>query len=509
MARLIVLSCLAVAGWLALWPPAVLLTHSQAFTDAYLGSIGLPLDPLGVASGDTRRPAALALAAVFVWLAVVYVASLAVLRPSRWAVPFVIGSSAVYQVVLVGMPGVLSQDVFGYMAYGRLAAVYGLNPYVWPPSAIDKDPVVSWVAEVWRTYACPYGPLWLDVQTGLASVLGSFAPVQQAVAYRVVASVLLLACLALLWDVMAHMRRLDRQERLRALAALAWNPLVLLEVVGSAHNDALMAAFSLLALVPLTRRLPADHLTSGLCFTLGALVKYLSGLGLACVALAAAARARSWRARVGCLTLVVVASAALTGAVAAPWLEIPDSLEPLVSETASVGYVNALPDRLTLALADAVIAPAGVQAFQAREVARTVERPLALSMFVLLLAWEARRLWSEPTPEQIVRATARSSLVYVLVVSTSVQTWYFVLPLVLTLVLGLGERVTRVVLGYALLGLPVLYLAYYLREQTPEALYVLYALVPLLGGLSVQHHEPTSGHAAVQGAARLVDPIEL
>jgi hypothetical protein len=198
------------------------------------------------------------------------------------------------------------------------------------------------------------------------------------------------------------------------------------------------------------------------------------------VLVAAAARTGSRRARMVQVAGVGLTCLAVFGAVSAPWLELPDSLDPLLNETAGVGYVNALPDHLALGVADRVSVAFGSPDGQTREVARTLERLVALAVFGLVLAGEARRVWRDPTPRAIVRATAGSTLVFILVVSSSLQPWYFALPVALAVLLGWRSMMTRVVIGYSVLGLPALYLAYYLRESTPEIVFVVYALAPLL-----------------------------
>ena len=110
----------------------------------------------------------------------------------------VVAAALLFQATLLCQPGLFSQDVFSYVAYGRLAAIYELNPYIWPPGAIAKDPVVSWVADVWRDYAAPYGPVWMGVQWLLAHLSGARPVPEQVLFYRGLASGLLLANLGLL-----------------------------------------------------------------------------------------------------------------------------------------------------------------------------------------------------------------------------------------------------------------------------------------------------------------------
>jgi hypothetical protein len=91
-----------------------------------------------------------------------------------------------------------------------------------------------------------------------------------------------------------------------------------------------------------------------------------------------------------------------------------------------------------------------------------------------------RRVWSEASPAAVARALARSSLIYVVAVSTSVQTWYFCLPVSVAVALGCRWRVTQLTLAYSVLALPALYLSYYLREATPLWVNLVYGLAPLL-----------------------------
>jgi hypothetical protein len=503
---LAVLALLLEAGWLLLWPLASTLSHSAAFNTAFLDTheparrllalllnVARPLLP-DLAEAPSTQPLgapvylvpAVALAALMAWLAVWYVAALMLLDRglgrARAAVWVVLGGAVAFQTTLLFLPGLFSQDVFSYIAYGHLAAQYDLNPYVWPPSAIAKDAVVPWVADVWRSYASPYGPLWTDVQFVIARSFGRQAVADEAMAYRVLANVLLVANLGLAWAVLGRVMPRDRAQRTTALAALAWNPLVLFEVAGNAHNDVLMVSFSLLALLLMALPNRARFVLAGASFTLGALVKYLSGVGLIWVALAAAARSGAWTTRTMRLGVVLLVSVAIALGIVGPWLELPDSLDPLATETIGVGYVNALPDVVALGLADNVLTPAGVPTALARDVMRGVERIIVLAGFAGYLVWESRRVWSTSASGIVVavaRACARSSLIYILLVSTSMQSWYLCMPVAMAIIVGWRATLTRVTLAYTLLALPALYLKYYLRDSTPLWVDLVYGLGPL------------------------------
>jgi len=211
---------------------------------------------------------------------------------------------------------------------------------------------------------------------------------------------------------------------------------------------------------------------SCVALTLGTLVKYLSGVGLLWLALASAARVRTWSRRARRVAVLALLSITITLVLAVPWLELPDSLDPLVNETAGVGYVNSLPDALVQMVVESTGTPI--------DAARNLERGLVLAIFAAYLVWEARRVWAEPTRAVLARGLARACLIYVLVASTSVQPWYFCLPLSIALVLGCRQRIARLSLAYAALALPALYLNYYLRSSTPAWVFLVYACLPLV-----------------------------
>ena len=488
LAMLLVCTVALELGWLALWPLSAALSHSALFTSALLDSDpfirlllkatssfepGTSTETLTVVLGSWQYfVPAWSLAATLFSVACVYGIALLLFdrgfADHRLALALIAGGALVFQTTLMWLPGIFSQDVFSYIAYGRLAAIYDLNPYVWPPSVL-RDSVVPWVADVWRTYPAPYAPLWVSLQWLLARATQDWSIVDQALLYRGFANALLLVNLGLAWRLLGRLTPLSMTQRVTSLAALAWNPLILFEIAANAHNDALMVTFCLLAL--LLFRASSRGLLSCVALTLGTLVKYLSGVGFLWLAFASAARVRTWPRRGRRFAALVLISVTITLLLAAPWLELPDSLDPLVNETAGVGYVNSLPDTLVQVVVERSGAPL--------DAARGIERVLALALFAIYLVWEARHVWADPTRAALARGLARSCLVYVVVASTSVQPWYFCLPLSIALVLGWRRRIARLTLAYSTLALPALYLSYYLRENTPFWIFVLYAFAPL------------------------------
>lgn len=127
-------------------------------------------------------------------------------------------------------PPLASRDVFSYIDYARLGTIHDLNPYLAIPANVRSDPAFAHVG--WRDTVSAYGPLFtlLSYSVGQASV-GTALWILKALAG---VSVLAIAALCAR---LAPARGIDPQ---RAVAFVALNPLVLVHVVGGAHNDGLM-----------------------------------------------------------------------------------------------------------------------------------------------------------------------------------------------------------------------------------------------------------------------------
>jgi hypothetical protein len=135
-------------------------------------------------------------------------------------------------------PVLLSHDVFSYVDYARLGVRHGLDPYVAAPDAAPADPAFAHVT--WTETPSAYGPLFT-----LATYPLAWLPVWAAVA--VLKAVAALSVLGLAWAV-ARLAARREIEPARAAAFVALNPLVLVHVVGGAHNDGLAMLLGALAL---------------------------------------------------------------------------------------------------------------------------------------------------------------------------------------------------------------------------------------------------------------------
>lgn len=143
------------------------------------------------------------------------------------------------------VPPILSADVYSYVGYARRALVHHLDPTLATHADLVRlgDPIAPLVRGI---IPAPYGPLWIIV------ALAATAPVVHASLWAQVAALKLVAAAGFL-ALAAGGRRLA--ERLQpgwgpaAFAALALNPFLLIEGPGNGHNDIVLAAFVVWALV--------------------------------------------------------------------------------------------------------------------------------------------------------------------------------------------------------------------------------------------------------------------
>jgi hypothetical protein len=176
-------------------------------------------------------------------------------------------------------PVLLSHDVYSYVDYARLGVRHGLDPYVHPPLAAPADPAYAEVT--WTEATSAYGPLFTLLTYPLA-----WLPVDLAVAALKAVAALSVLGIAAIVSRLAAWRGVDP---LRAAAFVALNPLVLVHVVGGAHNDGLTM---LLAMFSVACLLSAREMTGGAALV-AALATKASAAFLAPFALLAALRPSS------------------------------------------------------------------------------------------------------------------------------------------------------------------------------------------------------------------------
>jgi hypothetical protein len=201
-----------------------------------------PLLDLGKITGYSWRSAvafALLIASLYVLYGFGY--RLAVRGQASTAPIFVFG--AVFCATMLAAYPATAVDVFGYVAHGRLEAFHQANPFVVGPAAFPGDTILPYLA--FPREPSQYGALWVLLGTALAS-LAKANLLTDVLLYKLVGAAAHLLSAFLILKTAPRLGATDCLARGCALVFL-WNPLLLWEMVGNAHNDGLMMLGVLLA----------------------------------------------------------------------------------------------------------------------------------------------------------------------------------------------------------------------------------------------------------------------
>jgi hypothetical protein len=160
-------------------------------------------------------------------------------------------------IAYLSIPIVTSQDMFSYIAYARLGAVYRLNPLTALPTSIASDPIYPLL--YWTKQPSAYGPVWAIISCSLQWIAwhsGSRRLLAIELLLRGFGLLMHLGSTLLIWLISARLQRRGQRasnlgfqfQRRRAMLAFAWNPFLLFEACVNAHTDVTILFFVLLAL---------------------------------------------------------------------------------------------------------------------------------------------------------------------------------------------------------------------------------------------------------------------
>lgn len=166
----------------------------------------------------------------------------------RRLLALVVGFAILFTLTLLIMYPIGATDLFDYVFYARILVRYGQNPLSVPPMVFRSDPFIKTV--VWYKTPAPYGPLWV-LLTAPGSYLAGDNLTLNLFAMNVLPAVFFLGCVLVIPSILKH---LGPGHRLVGTLLFAWNPLVLFEAPGNAHNGIIMMFFLLLAVYFLVRR---------------------------------------------------------------------------------------------------------------------------------------------------------------------------------------------------------------------------------------------------------------
>lgn len=218
---------------------------------------------LGI-SGLSRQQLTVVYMSALVVMYATYAWELVVLARKRARVGrgFILGAGMVFCLLILFAPPILAKDLFNYASYGRALAVYGKNPYIATPRMFPGEPVLRYIS--WTNTPSVYGPFFNYISAALAGGAGSSAT-SNTVAFKALSFVFFVGSLFLVDDLA---RRMTPDKRSFVLLAAAWNPLVIIHLVGGGHNDSVMIFFVLAGFLLYRRGYPVFAIASVVLATL-------------------------------------------------------------------------------------------------------------------------------------------------------------------------------------------------------------------------------------------------
>jgi hypothetical protein len=305
-----------VVGWAAL---GLLGTAAMVLTAGQLtgGTVRWWLDArLGLSSGDAELLLYGGMIALTVaWLGLGRWARNSALSPRvLWAV------AGLWAVPLFLAAPVFSRDLYSYLAQGTILHL-GHNPYHDLPVVLGhlgRPQVLAAVDPFWQHTTAPYGPLFLEIVSGIVGLTGAHVVLGAQIIklLGLLGLILLALCVPRLARALGH-------DPVRATWLAILNPLVLFALVTPGHNDLLMVGLMVAGVTLAVERRPLLGIV--LC-ALAAAIKLPAVLPAAFIAVAWArsepgvGRQIRRLALGAALTLAVLGLVTLIAGVGASWV---------------------------------------------------------------------------------------------------------------------------------------------------------------------------------------------
>jgi len=149
----------------------------------------------------------------------------------------------IFAAVILGFSyNAFSYDLFNYIFDARIVSHYHLIPYFYKAADFTGDPMLNFMRWTHRTY--PYGPSWLILTVPLTFIgMNYFLPT--FFLFKLLMTLSFLGSCVLVYKISA---KLFPENKLFNVVFFAFNPLVLIESLVSAHNDIPMIFFLLLSI---------------------------------------------------------------------------------------------------------------------------------------------------------------------------------------------------------------------------------------------------------------------
>ncbi|RLT26431.1 MAG: DUF2029 domain-containing protein [Chloroflexi bacterium] len=324
--------------------------------------------------------------------------------PTRISRVVLFGLPALMALALLPMYPPTAVDMFHYQAMGRIFWIYGANPLTTPQGDFPYPIGISWA-----DLASPYGPLWSFIVAPAALLPGEHFVVG-LLAYKALSVLSLAGCTSLIWRLV---RRTLPGTEVFAVVLFAWNPFVLMRVVGNGHNDLWMMLFVLAAL----ERMERTRWTQAIALlALGVLLKFVPALLAPPFLLYIWTHAEGSRLRrLGQIALAGLVSLALAVLCYAPFWVGPETFDNVRKESAHM--ITSTPVLLTLVTTRWFEEPL------ATDLASLIPKLLFAACY-LAFVWEARRDFN-----RLVGMSFAICFIYLVLAASWFRPWYMLWPI--------------------------------------------------------------------------------
>lgn len=325
-------------------------------------------------------------------------------------------------------------DVYIYAVRSRLFSEYGQNPNgVQPLEHWETDQYMRFASQEWADDLSPYGPLWNILAYPITWLAGDNIGLA-LIGFKLLS---LVSILAMAWLVHDIVKRSHPGWELVAAGFLLWNPLMMWDGIGNAHNDVTLMLFVVGALWCWQRGY--DRWVVPLLIA-SVMIKYVTVILLPVAVVALWRRNPDWPTRISA-TLWGMAWTLLLLAVAMfPFYDLAALRESATAQGAKV------------ALSPAWVVRATLERWSWPAPTNETVQLVAYTIISIYIAGWMLACWRNP--ERLPRATFEVMFGFMLVASTNQRHWYvlWIIPLAAVLIPGSPWRRTLLWSVTAMLG---------------------------------------------------------
>jgi hypothetical protein len=183
---------------------------------------------------------------------------------TTWSI--IIMGAVAFNLAMLWLYPVDSNDIFDNIIRGRIQSVYHANPFYDTPVQFLDDPFHPYIA--WDHIPSAYGPGW-EIIAALATGVAGDAVLANIMTLKLVSIAAYAGTICMIALTSHH---ITHERMLEGVTLIAWNPLAIYVTAGTSHNDAVMVFFLTLGFYLFAR----NHYTLAvLAEMIGAIVKFI------------------------------------------------------------------------------------------------------------------------------------------------------------------------------------------------------------------------------------------